>query len=55
VTPDLLEDLLAFLYVNGGKKKSFQANNDLTCPKCCVEMVGNDEGELYCPECGERQ
>ncbi|MBV5330009.1 MAG: hypothetical protein JZU65_20680 [Chlorobium sp.] len=46
MVPDLLEDLVAFVYAT-------QSDKSNTCPACGVNHEENDDGELSCPECGD--
>ena len=44
MTPDLLEDLIAFVSATEPVKSN-------TCPVCGGDLAENDDGELSCPEC----
>jgi len=45
--PDLLEDLVAFVYAT-------QSTRENVCPVVCGnDLEENDNGELYCPLCDE--
>lgn len=48
---DFIEDFIAIMYATGSDKN--KADNDNVCPVCGTEMEENDNGELYCLECGE--
>ena len=45
---DILEDIIAFAYATGDGKRKV----DETCPVCGIEMEENEDGDLFCPECG---
>ena len=44
MTPDLLEDLVAFVYAT-------QSTRENICPTCGNDLEENEDGELYCPQC----
>jgi uncharacterized protein YbaR (Trm112 family) len=48
---DFLEDLLAFLYSKGDRNKPCSGNT--SCPNCGTDLHEDENGELYCPDCGE--
>ena len=50
--PDLIEDLLAFLYATGYGRKPGKSAGEEVCPECGAVMEEDDAGELRCPECG---
>ena len=51
--PDLIEDLLAFLYATGNGKKPVASDGEEVCPECGAVMEEDDEtGELRCSVCG---
>lgn len=52
---DLLEDILAFLYANSGKKEPPTPADRSLCPKCGTELEEDEESSgTRCPDCGEQ-
>lgn len=51
--PDILEDLLAFLYATGDRKPVNSGVGENICPTCgAVLEYDEDTGKERCPECG---
>jgi predicted amidophosphoribosyltransferase len=46
---DLIEDVLAFLYATGDRKRLDGGNS---CSNCGADLKEDDEGNLSCPDCG---
>lgn len=42
--PDLLEDILAFVYAT-------QPDQNRTCSNCGADLEENEDGEFHCPNC----
>lgn len=51
---DIIEDIFAFLYATGGKKKPSSDDVNGICPLCGLEMEYDDENDdIRCPDCDE--